>query len=34
MPLIGKHTIGAYVWTKDKKVAYDEMDIFVIAPLY
>jgi len=34
LPLIGKHTIGAYVWTKDKKVAYDEMDIFVITPLY
>ena len=30
LPLIGKHTIGVYVWTKDKKVAYDEMDIFVL----
>lgn len=29
-PLIGKHTIGAYVWTKDGKVAYDEMDIFIL----
>jgi len=28
-PLKGKHTIGAYVWTKDGKVAYDEMDIFL-----
>jgi hypothetical protein len=33
LPLIGKHTIGVYVWTKDKKVAYDEMDIFSIIPI-
>jgi hypothetical protein len=33
-PLIGKHTIGAYVWTKDKKLSYDEMDIFVITPIF
>jgi len=29
-PLKGKHTISVYVWTKDGKVAYDEMDIFVL----
>jgi hypothetical protein len=29
-PLKGKHTIGVYVWTIDGKVAYDEMDIFVL----
>ena len=29
-PLKGKHTIGAYVCTKDGKVAYDEMDIFIL----
>jgi hypothetical protein len=34
VPLIGRHTIGVYVWTKDKNVAYDEMDIFVIIPIY
>ena len=30
LPLFGKHTINVYVWTKDKKVAYDEMDILVL----
>jgi len=30
LPLVGKHTVGVYVWTKDKQVAYDEMDIFVL----
>ena len=30
LPLYGKHTINVHVWTKDKKVAYDEMDIFVL----
>ena len=30
-PLIGKHVIGAYVWTEDGKVAYDEMDIFILS---
>jgi len=30
LPLFGKHTINVHVWTKDKKIAYDEMDIFVL----
>jgi hypothetical protein len=30
-PLIGKHKISVYVWTTDGKVAYDEMDIFIIS---
>jgi hypothetical protein len=30
VPLMGKHTVGVYVCTTDGKVAYDEMDIFVI----
>ena len=30
VPLVGKHTIGAYVWTVDGKVAYDEMDVFIL----
>ncbi len=30
-PLIGKHKIGVYVWTTDGKVAYDEMDVFIIS---
>jgi len=29
-PLFGKHTISAYACTKDGKVTYDEMDIFVM----
>jgi hypothetical protein len=29
-PLTGKHIIGVYVWTVDGKVAYDEMDIFIL----
>ena len=29
-PLTGKHTISVYVWTTDGKVAYDEMDIFIL----
>jgi hypothetical protein len=31
-PLIGKHIIGVYVWTKDGKTSYDEMDVFIIIP--
>ena len=31
LPLIGKHKISVYVWTTDGKVAYDEMDIFIIS---
>lgn len=32
-PLIGKHRIGVCVCTDDGKIAYDEMDIFIITPL-
>ena len=31
LPLIGKYKISVYVWTTDGKVAYDEMDIFIIS---
>jgi hypothetical protein len=33
-PLMGKHTISVYVYTTSKKVAYDEMDLFVCCLSY
>jgi hypothetical protein len=33
LPLIGHHTVGVYVWTDERTVAYDEMDFFALFPI-
>jgi len=33
-PLFGRHTLGVYVYTSSGKMAYDEMDLFVVTFRY